>query len=94
MGNYFILLSISNLGFSYFLVLSSFFVFSLLIGYLSFITPMGLGVRELVITLGLSSVMSTADAGAVSIFSRIVLIISELAFLFLIFIWEKSYRKT
>lgn len=76
------------------LIISSFFVFSLLIGYLSFITPMGLGVRELVVTLGLSQIMSTQDAGAVSIFSRIILIASELIFLFLIFIWEKSYLKT
>ena len=92
-GNFFILLSISNIGFSYFLSLTSFFVFSLLVGYLSFITPMGLGVRELIVTLGLSSVMSTADAGAVAIFSRIILIISELLFLLLILIWKKSLWK-
>lgn len=92
-GSYFVFISIFPLGLSNFLTLGSFFVFSLLIGYLSFITPMGLGVRELAVTLGLSQIMSTQDAGAISIFSRIILIISELIFLFLIFVWKKSYRK-
>ncbi len=93
-ANYFVFISIFPFGLSLFLILSSFFVFSLLIGYLSFITPMGLGVRELVVTLGLSQVISIQDSGTVSIFSRIILIVSELIFLFLIFVWEKSYRKT
>ncbi|MBI2621643.1 MAG: flippase-like domain-containing protein [Candidatus Levybacteria bacterium] len=92
-GNYFIFISIFSLGLNLFLILGSFFVFSLLIGYLSFITPMGLGVRELVVTLGLSQILSVQDAGAVSIFSRIILVISELIFLFSVLIWEKSYRK-
>jgi len=94
MGNYFVFNSIFPFGLGLFLTLSSFFVFSLLIGYLSFITPMGLGVRELVLTLGLSQIISTQDAGAVSIFSRLVLIGSELIFLLLVFIWKKSYSKT
>lgn len=93
-GNYFVFISIFPSGFNSFLTLTSFFVFSLLIGYLSFITPMGLGVRELVVTLGLSQLLSIQDAGAVSIFSRIILITSELLFLLLIFIWQKTYRKT
>ena len=92
--NYFILISIYPLVEANLLVISSFFVFSLLVGYLSFITPMGLGVRELIIASGLSAIMSTADAGAVSIFTRIVLVLSELFFLVLIFLWVKSLSKT
>lgn len=91
-GNYFALISIYQTG-GNFLVISSFFVFSLLIGFLSFITPMGLGVREAVITLGLTKIMSVTNAGAVSIFTRIVLIISELLFLSLVFLWQKSSKK-
>lgn len=56
-------------------------VFSLLIGYLSIITPMGLGVREGVMTLGLSKSLTLSQAGLVSIFSRIIFILSELIFL-------------
>lgn len=91
-GNYVAMLSVHSLEFSNFITLSSFFVFSLLIGYLSFITPMGLGVREGVVILGLSKLMSAADAGFVSIFTRIVLVMSELTFLFLLFIWKKTLK--
>jgi len=92
-GNYFAFLSIFSDNFQNFLTLSFFFVFSLLLGYLSFITPMGLGVREGVVTLGLTKIINLADAGFFSIFSRIILILSELSFLLLVFIWKKSYKK-
>lgn len=88
-GNFFTLLSIYNIGFNEFLNLSSFFTFSLLVGYLSFITPMGLGVREGVATLGLSKITTLTNAGAIAIFTRIVLILSELLFLLFAFIWKK-----
>jgi hypothetical protein len=68
--------------------LSAFFTFALLAGYLSFITPMGLGVREGIITLGLSRLTSIANAGFLSIFSRIILIISELAFVAIVFSFQ------
>lgn len=93
-GNFFILISLVNIGFGDFFAISAFFTFALLVGYLTFITPMGLGVREIVVTLGLSSVLSSADAGTVSIFSRIVLIASELTFLGIIFLWEKQAKKS
>lgn len=93
-GNFFILISLVNIGFSDFFAISAFFTFALLVGYLTFITPMGLGVREIVVTLGLSSVLSSADAGAVSIFTRIILIASELTFLGIIFLWEKQAKKS
>ncbi|KKQ34631.1 MAG: hypothetical protein US51_C0032G0005 [Microgenomates group bacterium GW2011_GWA2_37_6] len=88
-GNYFVFLSIFNNNFQDFLILSSFFVFSLLIGYLSFITPMGLGIREGVVTLGLSKITSLTNAGAIAIFTRIVLIVSELLFLLFVFLWKR-----
>jgi hypothetical protein len=68
--------------------LSAFFTFALLAGYLSFITPMGLGVREGIITLGLSNITSVAISGFLSIFSRIILIISELTFILIVFGFE------
>lgn len=93
LGNFFVLISIVNTGFSHAVALSAFFTFALLVGYLTFITPMGLGVREIIVTLGLSELMSPADAGAVSIFTRIVLIISEVTFLCLIFLWRNRLKK-
>jgi len=71
-----------------FFELSAFFTFALLAGYLSFITPMGLGVREGIIALGLSSIISVSIAGFLSIFSRIVLIISEVIFLLIVLTFE------
>ena len=68
--------------------LAAFFTFALLAGYLSFITPMGLGVREGIITLGLSRLTSVANSGFLSIFSRIILIISELTFILIVFGYE------
>lgn len=72
--------------------LSAFFTFALLAGYLSFITPMGIGVREGIITLGLSKITSAATAGFLSIFSRIVLIISELIFLLIIIVLQAKIK--
>lgn len=64
-------------------------VFSLLIGYLSIITPMGLGVREGVMTLGLSYFINLSSAGLISIFTRIIFILSEVIFLIIVFIFYK-----
>ncbi len=75
------------------LILASFFVFSLLVGYLSFITPMGLGIREGIVTLGLSKIITLTQAGFVSIFTRIVLMISEVTFLLLLILWKNFLKR-
>lgn len=67
-----------------------FFSFAFLLGYVSLITPSGLGVREGAITFGLSVVLTAPIAGFAAIFSRIVLVFSELLFTSAIFIWHKS----
>jgi uncharacterized membrane protein YbhN (UPF0104 family) len=72
--------------------LSAFFTFALLAGYLSFVTPMGLGVREGIITLGLSKLTPISTSGFLSIFSRIILIISELTFILIVFTFEISTK--
>jgi uncharacterized membrane protein YbhN (UPF0104 family) len=81
-------LSVFNFEPSLYFELSCFFTFALLTGYLSFITPMGLGVREGIITLGLSRLTSIANSGFLSIFSRVVLIISEGTFIIIVFSFE------
>ncbi len=85
-GNYFIFASVFSLAFRESLILSSFFTFALLIGFLSFITPMGLGVREGVVTLGLSKILTIIDASFFAIFSRVFLILSELSYLLILVI--------
>jgi uncharacterized membrane protein YbhN (UPF0104 family) len=76
-----------------YLELSAFFTFAFLAGYLSFITPMGLGVREGVITLGLTRFTNLSLAGFLSIFSRVILIIAEIIFLLIVFTLEIVNRR-
>jgi uncharacterized membrane protein/uncharacterized membrane protein YbhN (UPF0104 family) len=69
--------------------LSGFFVFSMLVGLLSFLTPTGLGVREGMITYGLGKIIPLDIAGFVSIAGRIVLVLSEGLFLLIAYIFHR-----
>jgi glycosyltransferase 2 family protein len=91
-ANLLVCLSIFSFDPKLYLELSAFFTFALLVGFLSFVTPTGLGVREGVITLGLSSITSVSIAGFLSIFSRIILIISEAIFLLIVLVFEISAK--
>lgn len=93
LGTYFSIISITFLSARLILSLIGFFVLSLLIGYLSFITPMGLGVREGVITWGLSKIMTLQMASIAGIYSRVILIMSELIFLILSYVWKNTKNK-
>ena len=88
-GTFFAAHSIVPLDFSKFFEYIGFFSFSLLVGYLSFLTPSGLGVREAVVTFGLSKSVLIPQVALISIFSRIILILSELLFLVFAFLWKK-----
>lgn len=89
LATYFSATSIFYLNPKYILELISLSIFSLLIGYLSVVTPMGLGVREGVMTFGLSNFISLSSSGIISIFSRIVFVLSEVLFLIILWLWEK-----
>ncbi len=93
LGTYLTITSLTFISPEFFISLSAFFVFSLLVGYLSIITPMGLGVRESAMIVGLSQFISLGTAGLVSIFARVVLIISELLFLLFTYLWRKTKSK-
>lgn len=80
-GNYFVISSIFVLPVTLFWILSAYFTMALLIGYLSIITPTGLGVREGIVILLLKHFVNTSLAGFLSLFSRIILILSEMVFL-------------
>ncbi len=54
-------------------------VLSWLLGYLSLLTPMGLGVREGIWTILLSTLILPTHAGLIVILSRIILILCEMA---------------
>ncbi|MBI2420705.1 MAG: DUF2079 domain-containing protein [Candidatus Levybacteria bacterium] len=93
-GTFFSALSVVEIDLSKFFEYVGFFSLSLLIGYLSIITPSGLGVREGVITFGLSKTLSFPQAALIAIFSRIMLIVSELIFALIVFVLAKSLKKT
>ena len=87
------MIAIVNINLYYISEYVSIFVFSLLIGYLSIVTPMGLGVREGIITYGLSRFINYSLAATIAVFCRIVFIISEIIFLFLAVTWHKNKSK-
>lgn len=70
--------------------LSSFFVLSLLLGYLSLLTPAGFGVREGIVIAGLGKLMPLSAAAFASLFSRIILIVAELVFILLVWMWHTT----
>lgn len=90
LGSYLSIASIFVLNPKFFVELISLFVFSLLLGYISLVTPMGLGIREGAITIGLSKVLQVQTASFASIFTRIIFVISELFFLALTYFWAKT----
>src|SRR3989344_1234790 len=92
-GTYFSIISIFSLDFSKILIFVGIFNLSFFIGYISLITPMGLGVREGAMSLLLSSFLSATSAAVASIFSRVIFIVSELLTLFIIYIWNKVSPK-
>lgn len=92
LGNYFFLSSIFPNDPNLVLKVSSIFVLAWLIGYISFITPMGLGVREAVLIFLLTPVLPIFAGATIAIFTRILFILSEILFLFLSFILHKKIK--
>jgi glycosyltransferase 2 family protein len=92
LGTYFAANSIMPLNLNLLILLSSFFVLSWLVGYLSIITPMGLGIREGIMTIGLAKVINIQFAGVIAIFTRVIMILSELVFVLLIVIWNRKKK--
>ena len=67
----------------------SFFVLSWLSGYLLFITPMGLGIREAVITGSLSFFLPIPIASVIAILTRVGMIMGELLYLAVTYVFYK-----
>lgn len=88
LGTFLTMASVVYLPVNFILPLIGFFVLSLFIGFLSFVTPMGLGVREGIISIGLSRILTLQLAGFAAIFARIVLILSEIIFILFVTFWR------
>lgn len=92
-GTYLIVSSIAYIDPHQFWMFVGYFVFSLLLGFVSFITPTGLGVREGAMALGLTSVMASPLASFISLFARFAMIIAELTFLAVAYLFHKTKNK-
>lgn len=90
LGTYFSITSITSLSPYYLLTFLSFFSLCYLIGYLSIITPMGLGVREAILAAGLAQFIAAPIAAAAAIYTRILLILSEIIFFLFSRLWHKT----
>lgn len=90
LGAYFAIISITPLSPYYLLTFLSLFSLSYLVGYLSLITPMGLGVREGVLTFGLSQFIASPAAALYALYARAVIVVSELIFFSLMYFWYRA----
>ncbi|HSW48339.1 MAG TPA: DUF2079 domain-containing protein [Candidatus Saccharimonadales bacterium] len=92
-AHYFTISAFIPLNIQLFFQLSGFFVLAWLIGYLSVLTPAGFGVREGIIIGGLSKFLTGTTSAFAALFSRIILIISELIFVALTYLLYKIKNK-
>lgn len=92
LGYYFTFASFVPIDPSLILELTGFSVLAFIIGYLSILTPSGFGVREGALVFGLSRIISVSVAGFLALFSRLILIIAELIFVIISYIWHKANK--
>ncbi len=63
------------------------------IGYISIITPMGLGVREVAFVKLAAGILPNALASLIALVSRLWFVLSELVFLGLVILWDAAKRR-
>lgn len=94
LGTYFGIDAVVPLSLNDLLLYTSFFVLAVIAGYASFIMPMGLGVREGIITAGLTKMFPLSVAGFVALFARLLLILGEVLFVGIVVLWHYFPNKT
>jgi len=92
LGTYFAITSISFLDPTMLAILVGYFVLSLTAGFLSIITPSGLGVREGVIVFGLTQFIPASIAAFAALFARLILILGEVIFVGISYIIHQARR--
>ena len=76
------------------ILLLSLSVFAFIVGYLAILTPSGLGVREGILVLGLSTFLSPGEAVSIALLGRILLTIAEVIALGITYILYKNDEKS
>lgn len=90
LGNYLAISSVIYLTPKFLVQLIGMFDFAFVIGYLSLITPAGFGVREGIVIWALTKIIPSGVAAFASLFSRIILIFSELIFIASAAFWHHT----
>jgi uncharacterized membrane protein len=93
LGNYFVISSVVYLTPLLFLQLMGIFNFAFVVGYLSFITPAGFGVREGVMLFALEKIIPAGLSAFSALFSRMILIFAELLFIGICSLWHKMEKR-
>lgn len=92
-GYYFVISSFIPLNMQLVFQLTGFFVLSVLIGALSFLTPAGFGVREGFLIAGLSKIVQVGHSAFGALLGRVILIASELIFILFSYLWHKIHNE-
>jgi len=92
-GLYFLILTFSPLPISKIWAVIMIYAAAWVIGYLSLITPSGLGVRELSLIFLLPKIIVQSLAGLLAVFSRLISMIGELAGLFIFYLLKRQMKK-
>lgn len=69
------------------------FALSFVAGYLSIITPAGIGVREGIVIYALTKIVPSGLAAFAALFTRLLLIVSELLFISISYVWHKTSNR-
>ena len=93
LANFYAFSAIQPLYLAHIVPLVAFFVFAFLTGYLSFLAPMGLGVREGILTIGIAKYIPLVLAALGAVLSRLLQIVSELLFLGICLLWNNLAEK-
>lgn len=88
-GFYYLVCSIYPIEFSQFLYAGGIFGLAVILGMISFFAPSGLGVREGILTLGLSVIMPKEYALIIALIARLWATAAELLFIFIIFVLHR-----
>lgn len=92
-GLYFIILAFTPLAFDKIWAIIIIYAAAWVIGYLSLITPSGLGVRELSLIFLLPKIVVHSLVGLLAVFSRLISIIGELLGLFIFYLLRWRMKK-
>jgi uncharacterized membrane protein/uncharacterized membrane protein YbhN (UPF0104 family) len=93
LGNYLVITSVVFLNPKLLLDLIGIFDFAFVVGYLSVVTPAGFGVREGIVAFSLLKIISSGLSAFAALFSRIILICSELLFILICTFWHKTHSR-